>query len=101
MVSALTIVQPITLVGAGLLFVVYPLLAGLLYPRLWKATLPWIAAVTLAVLFVVAGIELAEPGVSWVINPLPRLLRYICMYGPAAILSFALGIIVRRAFSRR
>lgn len=101
MESALTIAQPITLVGCGLLFVMCPLLAGLLYPHLWKVTLPWIAAVILAAGFVFVGIELQEPGVGWVVNPFPLLLRYVYIYGSAALISFAVGIIVRRAFAHR
>ena len=101
MESALTIVQPVTLIGCGLLFVAYPLLAGLLYGRVWKTALLWIAALAIAVGCVIVGIYIAKPGSGWVVNPSRLLFQFIYIYVSTAVMSFAIGIGVRRILSRR
>lgn len=96
MESALTIPQPITLAGCGLLFIAYPLIAGYLYARPWRAALCWIAAILLAAGCIIVGIELGQDGVGWIVNPAPLFVRYLGIAGPVAMLCFGIGIVARR-----
>ncbi|KQN00854.1 hypothetical protein ASE85_09550 [Sphingobium sp. Leaf26] len=100
MENALTIPQPITFAGCGLLFMAYPLIAGWLYARQWKSALCWIAAILLAAGCLIVGIELTEDGVGWIVDPAPLFFRYLGMAAPVAMLFFGVGIVARRCSAR-